>query len=135
MKQIFADTFYWAALLNPKDQWHSFAKEIQPKLTDAQIVTTETVLIELLNFYSEYGSEMRQNVVDTVRDILVDFDVEYLPHSPEIFIEALDLYEERLDKGYSLTDCISMLTMKNLGINEILTHDNHFEQEGLKILL
>jgi predicted nucleic acid-binding protein len=135
MKQIFADTFYWTALLNPKDQWHSSAKEIQPKIANAQIVTTETILIELLNFYSEYGAEMRQNVVDTVRDILVDFDVEYLPHSPEIFLEALDFYENRLDKGYSLTDCISMLTMKKLGINGILTHDNHFEQEGLKILL
>lgn len=135
MKQIFADTFYWTALLNPKDQWHSSAKEIQPKIANAQIVTPETILIELLNFYSEYGAEMRQNVVDTVRDILVDFDVEYLPHSPEIFLEALDFYENRLDKGYSLTDCISMLTMKKLGINGILTHDNHFEQEGLKILL
>lgn len=78
---------------------------------------------------------MRQNVVDTVRDILIDLNVEYLPHSPEIFHEALDFYEKRLDKGYSLTDCISMLTMKTLNIHEILTHDNHFEQESFTVLL
>ena len=135
MKRVFADTFYWTALLNPKDQWYLSVRKIQPELTNIQIITTETVLIELLNFYSEYGSEMRQNVVDTVRDILVDLDVEYISHSPEIFLEALDFYEKRLDKGYSLTDCVSMLTMKNLGLSEVLTHDNHFEQEGLTILL
>ncbi len=92
-------------------------------------------LIELLNFYSEYGSEMRQNVAATVRDILVDLDVEYISHSPEIFLEALDFYEKRLDKGYSLTGCVSMLMMKTLNIREILTHDNHFEQEGFTVLL
>ena len=135
MKRIFADTFYWTALLNPKDQWYLSVNEIQPKITTVRLVTTETVLIELLNFYSEYGAEMRQTVVDTVRDILVDLDIEYISHSPNVFLEALDFYEKRLDKGYSLTDCISMLTMKTLNIHEILTHDNHFEQEGFTILL
>ncbi len=135
MKKIFADTFYWAALLNPKDQWHEAAKDAQRKLGRVRLVTTETVLIELLNFFSEYGAEMRQTVVATVRDILVGSDIKYISHSPEIFLDALDFYEKRLDKGYSLTDCISMLTMKNLGLQEILTHDNHFEQEGFTILL
>ena len=135
MKKIFADTFYWAALLNPKDQWHEAAKDAQRKLGRVRLVTTETVLIELLNFFSEYGAEMRQTVVATVRDILVGLDIKYISHSPEIFLDALDFYEKRLDKGYSLTDCTSMLTMKNLGLQEILTHDNHFEQEGFTILL
>ncbi len=135
MKKIFADTFYWAALLNPKDQWREAAKDAQHNLEKIRLVTTETVLIELLNFFSEYGAEMRQTVVDTVRDILVGLDVEYVSHSPEIFLDALDFYERRLDKGYSLTDCVSMLTMKNLGVREILTHDDHFVQEGFQILL
>lgn len=78
---------------------------------------------------------MRQTVVDTSRDILIDLEIEYISHSPEIFLEALDFYEKRLDKGYSLTDCVSMLVMKNLGLQEVLTHDNHFEQEGFTILL
>ena len=135
MKMVFADTFYWAALLNPKDQWHLEVKTVQKNLGEVRLVTTETILIELLNFFSEYGAEMRQTVVDTSRDILTDLEIEYISHSPEIFLEALDFYEKRLDKGYSLTDCISMLTMKNLNLQEILTHDNHFEQEGFIILL
>ena len=135
MKKIFADTFYWAALLNPKDQWHRQANEMRRKLGKTNLVTTETVLIELLTFFSEYGAEMRQTVVDTVRDILVDLNIEYISHLPETFLDALDFYERRLDKGYSLTDCVSMLTMKNLGVQKILTHDNHFKQEGFTVLL
>lgn len=50
------------------------------------------------------------------------------------FLLGLDLYQNRLDKGYSLTDCISMNTMRQLGITEILTHDRHFTQEGFVIL-
>ena len=110
-------------------------KKCRKKLEKVRVVTTETVLIELLNFFSEYGAEMRQTVAETVRDILIDLDIEYISHSPETFLEALDFYESRPDKGYSLTDCVSMLVMKKLGLQEILTHDNHFEQEGFTILL
>jgi hypothetical protein len=26
MRQVFADTFYWTALLNPRDEWHQRVK-------------------------------------------------------------------------------------------------------------
>jgi predicted nucleic acid-binding protein len=39
------------------------------------------------------------------------------------------------DKGYSLTDCFSMSVMRERGMDEILTADHHFEQEGLIALL
>ncbi len=135
MKKIFAGTFYWAALLNPKDQWHQQTNETRRKLGKINLVTTETVLIELLNFFSEYGAEMRQTVVDTVRDILVDLDIEYVPHSPETFLRRARLLRIAFRQRLQLNDCVSMLTMKNLNLREILTHDNHFEQEGYKILL
>ena len=46
----------------------------------------------------------------------------------------MNLYEARPDKGYSLTDCISMQTMRKEGISEALTDDRHFEQEGFRAL-
>lgn len=45
------------------------------------------------------------------------------------------LYQARLDKGYSLTDCISMQTKRQLGMIDVLTHDKHFAQEGFGVLL
>lgn len=43
---------------------------------------------------------------------------------------ALALLGQRLDKGYSLCDAVSFVLMKRLGIQEALTTDRHFEQEG-----
>jgi predicted nucleic acid-binding protein len=54
--------------------------------------------------------------------------------SRELFLAGLDLYRARPDKGYSLTDCMSMLIMRREGLAEILTHDRHFEQEGFRAL-
>ena len=133
--RVFADTFYWVAVLNLKDSRHFQAIEIRELLGDIIVVTTESVLIEVLNYFAEFGSFTRKSAVDAVRTIMHDEEIEYISHSPYIFPEALDFYEKRIDKGYSLTDCISMLTMKTLNIHEILTHDSHFEQEGMTILL
>ena len=47
---------------------------------------------------------------------------------------GLELYEARLDKGYSLADCVSMNVMKAEGLTEILTNDEHFTQEGFRAL-
>jgi uncharacterized protein len=47
---------------------------------------------------------------------------------------GLKLYEDRPDKGYSLTDCISMQTMLSEGLADVLTNDRHFEPEGFRAL-
>ncbi len=56
-------------------------------------------------------------------------------HSHQSFQTGLALYESRPDKGYSLTDCISMETMRQEGNTEILAHDDHFKQQGFITLL
>jgi predicted nucleic acid-binding protein len=55
--------------------------------------------------------------------------------SPEVFDLGLDLYARRLDKEWSLTDCISFAVMKEHGLTQALTGDHHFEQAGFTILL
>lgn len=52
MKTIFADAFYWIALINPKDEWHDKVMAIASSLDQTKIVTTEEVLSELLTFYA-----------------------------------------------------------------------------------
>jgi predicted nucleic acid-binding protein len=51
------------------------------------------------------------------------------------FLAGLALYERRPDKQYSLADCISMNIMRQNQIQEVLTHDRHFSQEGFIRLL
>lgn len=135
MRQIFVDTLYFVALINKRDQWREKAVQIKSELIAVKLITTEIVLIEVLNFLSEYGENLRRQVSLFVRDILEDMDFEVVSYTETTLLEGLELYESRLDKGYSLTDCISMNVCRELGIKEILTHDRHFEEEGFRILL
>jgi predicted nucleic acid-binding protein len=57
-----------------------------------------------------------------------------LPQTREAFVSGFDLYKARPDKGYSLTDCISMIEMRERKMRDVLTHDRHFAQEGLNLL-
>jgi uncharacterized protein len=133
---IFADTFYWVALLSPRDAFHGQAIAITAKLGNTKVITTDEVLTEVLNFLSESGVNLRKRAANTIRQLLnADLGkVTVLSQSHATFLGGLELYEQRLDKGYSLTDCISMITMKQMDINRILTHDHHFTQEGFTIL-
>jgi hypothetical protein len=47
---------------------------------------------------------------------------------------GIQLYNSRLDKDWSLTDCISFVVMRERGITEALTGDHHFEQAGFTTL-
>jgi uncharacterized protein len=133
MRQIFADTFYWIALTNPRDNWHQRVIEQTILLDRVQIITTDEILTEVLNFLGTYGSSMRQRAAQLARDILADPNIQVVSQTHSSFSQGLILYEKRLDKAYSLTDCISMQIMKNMDITEILTHDKHFTQEGFLI--
>ena len=69
-----------------------------------------------------------------MREILSDPAVHIIPQSHESFLSGFEFYAARPDKGYSLTDCISMHTMRREGLTEALTNDRHFEQEGFRAL-
>lgn len=48
---------------------------------------------------------------------------------------AVQLLFARLDKTYSLCDAVSFVIMKERNIQQALTTDRHFEQEGFHRLL
>lgn len=135
MSTVFADTLYWIALINSRDQWHERAIFMKTALADSTLVTSNGVLTEVANFFAEYGDVMRHRVALSIRTILDDEQVEVFHETRQTFLDGLTLYESRPDKGYSLTDCIAMNLMRKRGITEVLTHDTHFTQEGFHILL
>ena len=135
MNEIFVDTLHFAAVLNPKDQWHELALAIETEIGNARLVTTETVLHEFLNFFAEFPPRIKRRAADFVNDLYETRAVDIVPHTQKIFFDGLRFYESLLDKGYSLTDCISMNTMRSRAITKVLSHDNHFTQEGFTVLL
>ena len=135
LKKVFADTCYWIAIANPEDQLHEKARSVSRDLGTILIITNDEVLIEFLTFFGEKGPVLRKKAVDLVRRIISNPNIKVVPQTRMSFHEGVNLYEQRPDKGYSLTDCISMNTMKLENLNEVLTHDNHFTQEKFTTLL
>jgi predicted nucleic acid-binding protein len=135
MKQIFADTFYWIALLNPKDDWHQVALNYANSCISDQLITTDGIIDEVLNYAASRGSLMRQKALLMCTKMLQEPTIQVISYTSELRQLGLHLYGQRSDKGYSLTDCISMVIMRQMGITEVLTHDKHFTQESFSILL
>jgi predicted nucleic acid-binding protein len=127
MNRVFADTFYFLALTNSRDQAH--ARVVQWTLGfPGEMITTAWILTEFGNHMSNIRN--RQEFIDTVRDLRKNAQVNILMSTAALFDDGLKLYENRMDKNWSLTDCISFVAMQQEGITEALTGDHHFEQAG-----
>lgn len=135
MKRCFADTVYWLALTNRHDQYHEKAVEVSAILGQCRLVTTEAVLTEFLNTLAEAGPHIRAAGIAMVEAIQRNTLVTVISQSGPLFNKSLALYKARPDKGYSLTDCTSMVVMKDRRLTEALTADHHFVQEGFEALL
>jgi uncharacterized protein len=136
VREVFADTGYWIAIINRRDGLHQRAMAVSEKLQRPHtIVTPEMVLVEVLNMFSNEGEYLREVAARAVQTITNDAGVVVVPQTRKLFREALNLYQSRADKGWSLTDCASFVIMKRRHINEALTDDHHFTQNGHKALL
>lgn len=135
MKRVFLDTSYIKALADRHDDLHERAKTVSAALGSHIKVTSQMVLTEVLNFLRGKGKHLRAAVLPIIDLLHSQPNTQVIPQTSQQFNAALALYRQRMDKGYSLTDCASMLIMEEEGIQNILTADKHFEQAGFKALL
>lgn len=135
MRRVFADTGYWVALLNPRDDLNARAREVSRGLGAARIYTTEMVLVEVANMFGKEGAvflTLAQQIIASLRE---NPNVTVEPQTSTLFREALVFYAAHRDKDWSLTDCASFLKMQQEEITEVLAHDHHFTQAGFVALL
>jgi predicted nucleic acid-binding protein len=131
-KMVFIDTSYLLALVNTQDEFHEKAQHLAQEVTE-RLMTTEAILTEFANSLTK--PQWRQLAVDTINDLRNDPDVKIISVSSDLFSKGLKLYSERLDKEWSLTDCISFEVMNEHRLVNALTTDHHFEQAGFRVLL
>ncbi|MFN0053033.1 MAG: type II toxin-antitoxin system VapC family toxin [Planctomycetales bacterium] len=132
MKAIFADTSYYAALLNPADALHGMTKAWSLKYR-GRVVVTEYVLLELGSYLSRCPH--RALFLQLVAEMQRDAQTEIISASPSLLRRGMSLFAGRPDKEWSLTDCLSFVVMKQRRIAEALTADHHFQQAGFRALL
>ena len=113
---------------------HATAIEALTGVDGAELHITDAVLTEVLNYYAERGEYLRQEALNLVKNLMNREDLNLIYTSKYVFHLALERFEDRQDKGYSLTDCMSIFMEMN-GVQDILTSDRHFTQAGFRILM
>lgn len=133
--EVFLDTAYAIALSSPRDQFHERAVLLAEVLETGAIklVTARAVMLEIGNALAD--PKYRQAAVVLLDSLEADERVEIAPLSEGLYKQAFQLYQNRLDKAWGLTDCVSFVLMRERGMTEALTADKHFEQAGFRALL
>ncbi len=131
MSDLFADAFFYIALLNPADQFHAIAVQAAQGLRQ-RLVTTTWVLMEVADALS--SPAIRLHTFRFLNQIAADPNTAILPADASWYSRGLRLYGSRADKSWSLTDCISFEVMNDRGLTEALTGDHNFEQAGFRAL-
>lgn len=131
--RLFLDTAFIQALLNRRDQYHSIAKALFPRIREAQEVwTTEAILTEVGNALSAMN---RAIAVEFIQQCYRLSNTRIVSVDTALFQKGLDLYRSRSDKAWGLTDCISFVVMEEEALTMAVTVDQHFVQAGYRALM
>jgi len=135
MNKIFLDAAYAIALSAVSDQYHKKAEILARQLeTKAiQMITTRAVILEIGNALARL--HYRAGAIELLDSLEEDPNVKIVALSEELYDRAVELYRQRPDKEWGLTDCVSFIVMQDYGITEALTTDEHFNQAGFRSLL
>ena len=135
MPRVFVDTAAWVALLNTRDELHESAQKQLEALRrqNAQLITTEFVLVELANIFC--APVWRQRVVKFIDGLRRLPNLQIIPADSLLLDKGWNLFRNRPDQEWSLTDCTSMFVMESNQIKLAFSSDHHFEQAGFVKLL
>ena len=132
--KVFLDTAYAIALSVESDEHHDRAEELADQLEAeaTHLVTTRAILLEIGNALSK--KRYRKAAVELLDALEQDPQVEIVSLSEELYEQALELFRNRPDKEWGLVDCVSFVVMRERGLTEALTTDEHFKQAGFRPL-
>jgi predicted nucleic acid-binding protein len=121
MAIYFADTSFWVALVDSRVAYHAKAFDWSLKISGS-IVTANTFC----------KPNWRPKVIALIDHIVHRGDIEVVYKT---WHRGWQLFTERSDKSWSLTDCISFEVMRERGLTDALAADSHFRQAGYRALL
>lgn len=132
MSGCFADTYFFIALLFESDEAHVQA-EMRVAELSGRLYTSTWVLTEVADALAVPGR--RERFLPFLQFLRANPLVTIVPAEQSLFDRGAALYDQRPDKAWSLTDCISFVIMQDCGLRDALTADHHFEQAGFNVLM
>ncbi|MGC4121548.1 MAG: type II toxin-antitoxin system VapC family toxin [Myxococcales bacterium] len=133
--EVFLDTAYAVALSSRHDKFHVQAMRLAGDIRTAgvRLVTSRAIVLEIGNALSR--QRYRGAAIRLLEGLEDDPAIEIVPVSEQLYQRGWQLYRQRPDKEWGLTDCISFVVMQERGIMEALTSDEHFQQAGYRALM
>jgi len=132
---IFVDTWGWVVLHNKRETKHDEVKAFyrQYRLSGANIYTTDYVLDETLTLlFRRLPLDLAKTSMKSINDAIEQGYLHLEWMSALRFEETKVLRLRFEDKPrISFTDLTSMVVMKELGVKDIVTGDEHFEHVGM----
>jgi predicted nucleic acid-binding protein len=127
---VFLDAGYLIALEPARDQHHDAAVRHWQEFVHSRraLITTSFVLDEVITYFNSRDHHGKAVQIGT--RFLASSAVRLVHVDENLFRAAFAYLQQRADKRYSLTDCVSFVVMRQLGIREALAFDAHFEQAG-----
>jgi predicted nucleic acid-binding protein len=135
VNSVFLDTSGLVAVVNMDDQWHATAEAAWHGLiaSGTSLITTSLVLIEIGDGLSRVQHrQMAMGLYDRLRAAA---GVEVVRVTAAEEEAGWELFRQRSDKEWGVTDCISMIVMRNRNVTDVFSVDHHFEQAGFHLLL
>ena len=132
IENVFIDTSAFYALMDRSDSYHEKAKQLWAIFLDNNVSfkTTNYIVIETLALIqSRLGFEAARLYS---RDILGLIDVLWVDEPRHNL--GFELWLSLGQKKLSLVDCVSFITMRRYGLENVFGFDRHFNEKGFKIL-
>lgn len=111
MTPVFLDTSGLIALINDDDQWHQKAESVWTGFVQTRrpLVTTSLVLIECGDGLSRL--HQRRAVVELRETLRSMANLKIVQTDEALEDRAWSLFQDRTDKDWGMTDCVSMTVM------------------------
>lgn len=131
MLKVFVDTAAWVALLNTRDELHQTAQRQMQELQrqSTSLITTDFVLLELANMFS--ALPWRQQVIRFLDGLRRMPNLHIVSADSVLLSQGWNLFRNRADKEWSLTDCTSIFVMQIEQIQSAFTSDHHSNKRDL----
>ena len=134
MKPTFVDTWGWCAFADRSDGGHArVVRTVRDEWSgNLSVVTTDFVLDETITLVFRRLAFLKAKRFMNSMDASIDGGfVEVQSISPERFAEAKKLRLKFRDKPrISFTDLSSFVVMRELGLVDVITDDEHFQHVG-----
>lgn len=137
MRTVFLDTGYFVARLNPNDKHHARALWVADQLLGARCVTSDLVLVELLNWASKRSVNVRKACATIALEFLNGNPDECVPADRASIVRAIEACRDSPASRKTrpgATDAHAMEAMDRRGITVAASFDRHFERPGIRVL-